>query len=290
MKEFKTNLRSMIDRDDFCVAEYLRDINRYSMVSPEEEAQLAHEVKKGGTVGERAKKRLVEANLRFVVSVANQFKQKHIELADLISEGNIGLLKAAQHFDETRGFKFISYAVWWIRQSIMAAIDNCGEVFRLPSNQQRLLQEYKRMDREMMQLEQRNLTLDEFCDVRGVDRNLMRSILDSRIAPVKMDAQMEDDSDSTYGDMIASESKTDASMDKESLHSELSEIIRHCLKEREADIVCRYFGFGCERCTFEAIAESYGLSRERTRQILLNAIVKLKQSPYSTGLVAYLAA
>lgn len=184
MKEFKTNSRSITDRGDICVTNYLRDVNRYETISAEEEAELSRLIKKGGKEGERAKERLINANLRFVISVANQYKMKGMELADIISEGNMGLVKAAQNFDDTRGFKFISYAVWWIRQSIIAAIGNYSTTLRLPSNQQRLLQEYHRMNREMMQIEQRNITIEEFCEATGLSSQIAQSMILADIAQI----------------------------------------------------------------------------------------------------------
>lgn len=290
IKEFKTTISSITDRNDICVADYLRDISRYSPLAPEEEAELSHLIKKGGKEGEKAKERLIKANLRFVISVANRYKTRNTELADLISEGNIGLVKAAQLFDETRGFKFISYAVWWIRQSIITAVNNYGPTLHLPSNQQRMLQTYHRLNKEMMQLEHRAITVEEFCEATGVSRSVALATISANTAPMKMDSPIESDSDSTFGDMIASDVKTDASLDHESLCEDLSDIISHCLREREAEILCRYYGLGCEPATLDAIAESYNLSRERTRQICLQAITKLRQSPYSNVLADYLAA
>lgn len=290
MKEFKTNSRSITDRGDICVSNYLRDVNRYETISAEEEAELSRLIKKGGKEGEKAKERLINANLRFVISVANQYKMKGMELADIISEGNIGLVKAAQNFDDTRGFKFISYAVWWIRQSIISAIGNYSTTLRLPSNQQRLLQEYHRMNREMMQIEQRNITIEEFCEATGLSTQIAQSMILADISPVKMDSPLDSDSDNTIGDMLPSELRADSDSDRESLQIELSSLLGKCLKEREVDIVCRYLGFGCEATPLDAIAESWGLSRERTRQIYLKAITKLRQSPLAHSLFPYLAA
>lgn len=290
MKEFKVNTRTITDRNDICVAGYLHDITLYDRISPEEEAQLALEIKKGGKTGEKAKKRLIEANLRFVISVANQYKQNNIELSDLISEGNIGLIKAAETFDETRGFKFISYAVWWIRQSIMSAIGAYSTTIRIPSNQLRMLQKYHDMDKEMMQSQQRHITLSEFCEATGMEETKASAIIGASLASVKMDAPLGDDSDTSFGDMVDSGSKTDSTVDQESLRSELSEAISHCLKDREAIVVRNYFGIGCEAKTLEHIAEELELSRERTRQIMLNAIAKLRISEYAHRLAMYLAA
>lgn len=290
MKEFKIGTSSITDRNDICIAHYLHDINHYDCLTPEEETQLARDIKAGGRKAENAKKKLIEGNLRFVVSVANQYKTNTMPLADIIAEGNIGLIRAAETFDETRGFKFISYAVWWIRQSIMAAIESNNNAVRLPSNQQRLLKEYRKLDNEMMQREQRHITIDEFCQTMNVDSNMARMIYNASLSAVKMDAPMTDDSDATLGDMMDSGFRTDKDIENVSLQHDLQQALLKCLKDRELDIVCHYYGFGCEAESFERISVRMGLSRERTRQICLNAIAKIRNSKYSKELLMYLAA
>lgn len=290
MIEFKSNIRTITDHNDICVSKYLSELSHYKLISEEEEAELAHTIKGGGKEAEKAKKRLIEANLRFVVSVANKFKTNKIPMEDLIAEGNVGLIRAVETFDPTRGFKFISYAIWWIRQAIMEAINSESTTLRLPSNQQRLLQRYKQLDRDMLQNEGRHLTIDEFSEATGISPEMASSIVTAGFAPIKMDNPLDDGSDCTFGDMMSSASQTDFSLERESLHDDLGIAIKYCLKDREADIVCRYFGFGCESSSFEDIAESYDLSRERTRQICLNALGKIRHSPYSNVLSAYLAA
>lgn len=290
MKEFKIGTNTITDRNDICIAQYLRDINRYDCLSPEEETMLVREIKAGGRKGENAKKKLIESNLRFVISVANQYKTNSMPLADIIAEGNIGLIRAAETFDETRGFKFISYAVWWIRQHIMYALDNNNSAVRLPTNQQRLLKDYHKMDNDMMQKEQRHITIDEFCQAKNVDNNMAQMIINASLASVKMDAPLSDDSDSSFADMMDSGLRTDKRAEFMSLQHDLQQALGNCLKERELDVVCRYYGFGCEAETFEHISERIGLSRERTRQICLNAISKIRNSKYSKELLVYLAA
>lgn len=288
MKDFRINTTTITDREDVCVARYLKDISRYSLLTPDDEAKLASIIKKGGEAAERAKERLVQANLRFVVSVANQYKRKNMELSDLIAEGNIGLLKAAQFFDETRGFKFISYAVWWIRQSIISAIGNNSTTLRLPINQQKILNEYRRMDREMMQLEQRHLTIEEFCEVTGALPERVSQALSASNAVVKMDSPLDSDTDTTVADMMESGSRTDMSLETESLKQELAELLSKHLKPREADILRKVYGIGRGEMTMEAVAEEYGLSRERARQICLQSISKLRSTEDAKSIIEYL--
>lgn len=289
MKELKT-VRTITDRSNPCVVSYLHDINMYSRLSPEEEAELCRLVKKGGRTGAKAKERLIQGNLRFVISVANQCKTSKMELADLISEGNIGLVKAAELFDETRGFKFISYAVWWIRQSIMNAIENTCTTLRLPSNQQKLLRKYNDLDKVMMQQEQRHLTIDEFCDIEGIEPSRMATILSATYAPVKMDAPVADDSDTAISDTISSDYITDSILERESLSTDINEAIGSYLTKREQEIVCSFYGIGRPARSMEDIALSLGLTRERTRQICLRAQERLRTCPYASQLALYLAA
>ena len=162
MRQFKSS-QHITGRSSVSVINYLRDVNRYPMATIEEEVQLAQAIRRGGKEGECARQRLIEANLRFVITVANQYRQHNMELADLISEGNIGLIKAAERFDDTRGFKFVSYAVWWIRQSIQQAISEQEQIIRMPLNQQGLQQMYNLLLNETMQTEQRSRRVCCFC-------------------------------------------------------------------------------------------------------------------------------
>lgn len=291
MKELKnTPARTFIDRKNISISGYLRDVNKYPMLTPEEEVQLASDIKKGDKAAERAKRRLVEANLRFVISVANMYQQGSLELPDLISEGNIGLMKAAESYDPTRGCSFCSYAVWFVRQHILAAIDNSCTTLRLPSNQIKLLLKYRKMDEEMMQEKQQHISIQEFCMATGLTEERATQIIAASLASVKMDAPYGEDSDYCYGDFMPSDSRADSTLDHESLSIELFDVFSHILSKKETDMVRRHYGIGCEQCTIETIAEDYGLTYERSRMIIKNAIKKIKDSKYSRNLVTYLAA
>lgn len=287
MRQFK-NSQNITDRNSISINNYLRDVNRYPMITMEEEVELARQIRKGGIEGRKAKQRLVEANLRFVVSVANQYHQKNMELADLISEGNIGLIKAAERFDDTKGFKFISYAVWWIRQCITTAIAEFGNVIRVPQNQQALIQQYKILSNETMQTEQRKPTAEEFAAFADIDLSKAQFIIGITSKTVSTDSTVADDSDTTVGEMISSGSKTDDIVDRESLHADILACMDNILSLREKEIVKRSFGIDNHEQSLEDISLALGLSRERVRQIREKAVVKMKESDSSHLLYRYL--
>lgn len=287
MRQFKSS-KGITDRNTMSVNNYLREVNRYPMITMEEEVLLAQQIRKGGKEGERAKKRLVEANLRFVVSVANQYHQKNMELSDLISEGNIGLIKAAEKFDDTKGFKFITYAVWWIRQTIIAAIADQGRTVRIPQHQQALLQMYKLLLNETMQTEQRKPTVEEFAAFADIDIAKAQLIIGAMGKMVSTDNPLGDDSEQTVGDMICSESKADSIVERESLHADIVSLMNNTLSSREQEIITRSFGIEIAEQSLDAIGIELGLSRERVRQIREKAIGKMKKSDNSHLLFKYL--
>lgn len=251
------------------------------MISMEEEVELARKIRGGGIEGVKAKKKLIEANLRFVISIANQYHNKSLELSDLISEGNIGLVKAAERFDDTKGFKFISYAVWWIRQSILAAISEQGRVIRIPMNQLATLQLYKQLAIETMQTEQRKPTAEEFAAFADIDIDKARMLMEANSAAVSTDTPIGgDDNDTSVGDMLSSNSRTDSSVDEESLHHDLIQTMTCVLSAREQEIVKRSFGIECKEESLEVIGTDMGLTRERVRQIRERAIVKMKEESH----------
>lgn len=290
MKEFKINSHTIIERDNVSISHYLCEINHIERISPEEEARLTSMIKKGGREGNQAKEKLIKANLRFVVSVANQYKRYGMELPDLISEGNIGLVRAAELFDETRGFKFISYAVWWIRQSIMTALANNGNIVRVPLNQQKIIQKYHRMQKEMLQNEQRALTISEFAEQNGYDECSITGLIHASSKSTSIDTPVGEDSDATILDLIPAGSDTDKGLDEESLKTDIDRLISSILNEVETTIIRSFYGLGCTALSLEDIADKIGKSRERTRQLCAKAIEKLRNSPYSSCLIAYLAA
>lgn len=290
MKEFKISNNSITSRDNICVSNYLREISRIDLLTPDEEAHLARIIKKGGLEGQKAKDTLVKANLRFVISVAKSFHHSGLELSDLISEGNLGLMKAAETFDETRGFRFLTFAVWWIRQSINNAIINKGGIVRIPSNQHRIFADYLAMQEEVMQAEGRELSIEEYAEVSGIPAYDLTNIMKAAHKANSLDVPCSDDSDTTYLDMLSSGSNTDHAMEMESLSTDLNRVIASVLTDKEAYVLRHHFGIGCPQESFDYIAATLGLSRERTRQLNMKAIEKLKKSATALNLVSYLAA
>ena len=277
MRQFK-NTKNITERNNISVNKYLKEVSRYPMVTVDEEVILAQKIRQGGKEADKARQRLVEANLRFVISVANQYHQHNMDLSDLISEGNIGLIKAAERFDETRGFKFISYAVWWIRQSISSTIYENGRIIRLPLNQQALLNMYSILLKETMQTEQRKPTTAEFAEFANISEDKAAILIGQTTKPLSMDATLSEDTDTSIGDFVSSGSKTDESLDKESLHQDMTAILNHILSAKEKEILMRSFGINCKEEGLEEIGFAFGLSRERVRQIREKALCKIRRS------------
>ena len=289
MRQLKIQ-KSITNRNSEALDTYLVEIGRAPMVSIEEEIELAQAIKKGGRAGERAKNKLVEANLRFVVSVAKQYQHQGLTLTDLIDEGNIGLIKAAERFDETRGFKFISYAVWWIRQSILQAIAEQSRIVRLPLNQVGSL---NKVNHEINKFEQENLrrpSVEEIADRTGVDEEKISQSMAASGHHVSIDAPFGDDDDNAMVDVMSSgdDSRTDKQVDHESMAMELKQVLGQVLKERERQIVCACFGIGEPEKGLEEIGDKMGLTRERVRQIREKSISKLRESGYVKILMKYL--
>ena len=289
MRQLKIQ-KSITNRNSEALDKYLVEIGRAPMVSIEEEIELAQAIKKGGRAGERAKNKLVEANLRFVVSVAKQYQHQGLTLTDLIDEGNIGLIKAAERFDETRGFKFISYAVWWIQQSILQAIAEQSRIVRLPLNQVGSL---NKVNHEINKFEQENLrrpSVEEIADRTGVDEEKISQSMAASGHHVSIDAPFGDDDDNAMVDVMSSgdDSRTDKQVDHESMAMELKQVLGQVLKERERQIVCACFGIGEPEKGLEEIGDKMGLTRERVRQIREKSISKLRESGYVKILMKYL--
>ncbi len=277
MRQFK-NTKNITERSNISVNNYLKEVSRYPMITVDEEVILTQKIRQGGKEAEKARQRLVEANLRFVISVANQYHQNNMDLSDLISEGNIGLIKAAERFDETRGFKFISYAVWWIRQSISSTIYENGRIIRLPLNQQALLNMYSTLLKETMQTEQRKPTTAEFAEFANISENKAGILIEQTAKTLSMDDPLSEDTDTSIGDFVSSGSKTDESLDKESLHQDMTAILNHILSAKEKEILMRSFGINCKEEGLEEIGFAFGLSRERVRQIREKALCKIRRS------------
>ena len=260
------------------------------MVSIEEEIELAQAIRKGGPEGERAKEKLVKANLRFVVSVAKQYQHQGLSLTDLIDEGNIGLVKAAEKFDETRGFKFISYAVWWIRQSILQAIAEQSRIVRLPLNQVGAL---SKINNEISKFEQENMrkpSVAELAAITNIDEEKIEQSIKADNHHMSIDAPFQDDDDNSMVDVMESgdDSRTDRLVDFESMAQELDNVLRKVLKEREVIILRECFGIGCHEKGLEEIGSEMGLTRERVRQIREKSILKVRESGYAHILMKYL--
>ena len=277
MRQFKST-KNITERSNISVNNYLREVSRYPMATADEEVELAQKIRQGGKEADKARQRLIEANLRFVISVANQYHQHNIDLSDLISEGNIGLIKAAERFDDTRGFKFISYAVWWIRQSITSAICENGRIIRLPLNQQALLNMYFILSNETMQTEQRKPTAAEFAEFAGISKNKASMLIEQTNKTLSMDAPFSEDTETSVSDLVASGSKTDESLDKESLHHDIKAMLNHILSAKEREIIMRSFGIDCKEEGLEEIGFTLGLSRERVRQIREKTLDKIRRS------------
>ena len=287
MRQFK-NTKKITERNNISVNNYLKEVNRYPMATVDEEVTLAQRIRQGGKEADKARKRLVEANLRFVISVANQYHQPNMDLSDLISEGNIGLIKAAELFDETRGFKFISYAVWWIRQSISSAICENGRAIRLPLNQQALLNKYFILMNKTIQKDQREPTPAEFAEFADISEYKASMLIEQNYKTLSMDAPLSEDTDTSVGDLVPSRYRTDDSLDKESLHQDIAAILNHILTAKEREIILRSFGIGCKEEGLEDIGVSLGLSRERVRQIREKALRTIRRSNKIGRLAQYI--
>lgn len=289
MRQLKIQ-KSITNRNSEALDKYLVEIGRAPMVSIEEEIELAQAIKKGGRAGERAKNKLVEANLRFVVSVAKQYQHQGLTLTDLIDEGNIGLIKAAERFDETRGFKFISYAVWWIRQSILQAIAEQSRIVRLPLNQVGSLNKVNQEINKFEQEHQRRPSVEEISQRMGVDQEKIAQSMAASGHHVSIDAPFGEDDDNSMVDVMSSgdDSRTDKGVDHESMAMELKQVLEKVLKDREKQIVCACYGIGEPEKGLEEIGDKMGLTRERVRQIREKSINKLRESGNVKILMKYL--
>lgn len=289
MRQLKIQ-KSITNRSSEALDKYLVEIGRVPMITVDEEIELAQKIRKGGREGERAKEKLVKANLRFVVSVAKQYQHQGLGLTDLIDEGNIGLVKAAEKFDETRGFKFISYAVWWIRQSILQAIAEQSRIVRLPLNQVGALSKINSEISKFEQKNQRRPSVQELSSLTNIDEQKIDQTIKADNHHMSIDAPFQEDDDNSMADVLASgeDSRADKQVDYESMAKELDTVLRNVLKDREITIVRECFGIGCHEKGLEEIGDQLGLTRERVRQIREKSIVKLRESGYAKLLIKYL--
>ena len=289
MRQLKIS-KSITNRSSEALDKYLVEIGREPMITVDEEIELAQEIHKGGRKGERAKEKLIKANLRFVVSVAKQYQHQGLSLTDLIDEGNIGLVKAAEKFDETRGFKFISYAVWWIRQSILQAIAEQSRIVRLPLNQVGAISKINQVTNEFVQKHNRRPSIHELAELTGIDEARIRQSQSADNHHMSIDAPFSDDDDNSMSDMLSSgdDSRTDRGVDFESMSDDLRAVLQNTLKDREIKIVTECFGISCQEKGLEEIGTEMGLTRERVRQIREKAIEKIRESGNARVLMKYL--
>ncbi|MBK7038820.1 MAG: sigma-70 family RNA polymerase sigma factor [Bacteroidetes bacterium] len=288
MRQLKIT-KSITNRESESLEKYLQEIGKVDLVTAEEEVTLAQKIKQGDQM---ALEKLVKANLRFVVSVAKQYQHNGLSLNDLINEGNVGLVKAAQKFDETKGFKFISYAVWWIRQSIMQALAEQSRLVRLPLNKVGSLSKINRAFSELEQKFEREPTSDELAEVLELAPEEIKNTLSVSSRHVSVDAPFDDGENSSLLDVLENRDteRTDEKLDySHSLKVETERTLA-TLTERERDVIKLFFGIGVPYAmTLEDIGEEFGLTRERVRQIKDNAINKLRSSTRNKALKAYLA-
>lgn len=289
MRQLKIQ-KSITNRSSEALDRYLVEIGRVPMITVEEEIELAQAIRKGGKEGERAKEKLVKANLRFVVSVAKQYQHQGLSLTDLIDEGNIGLVKAAEKFDETRGFKFISYAVWWIRQSILQAIAEQSRIVRLPLNQVGALSKINSEIAKFEQENQRRPSVQELSKLTNIEESKIDQTIKADNHHMSIDAPFQEDDDNSMADVLSSgdDSRADKQVDYESMAKELDAVLRNVLKEREITIIRECFGIGRPEKGLEEIGAQLGLTRERVRQIREKSIVKLRESGHAKLLIKYL--
>lgn len=265
-----------VPRQQRMLDQYLQEIGQIPLLSPEEEVLLAQRIRNGD---QRALHRLTRANLRFVVSVAKKYQGQGLSLADLINEGNYGLIKAAQRFDETRGFKFISYAVWWIRQAILQALAEQSRVVRLPLNRIGTISKIRKMSAKLAQIHERSPNLEELASELGLDVEKIREAMQHTGRHLSMDAPFNEDDDNSLLDVLPHDDGTapDDTLMVESLKIDIERALS-MLHPREAEITRLYFGIGREHpLTLEEIGQRFNLTRERVRQIKEKALRKLRQ-------------
>ena len=285
MRQLKIT-KSITNRESASLDKYLQEIGKEELISVEEEVELAQRIKKGDR---DALEKLTRANLRFVVSVAKQYQNQGLSLPDLINEGNLGLIKAAEKFDETRGFKFISYAVWWIRQSILQALAEQSRIVRLPLNQVGSLNKINKAFSKFEQEFERKPSPEELAESLELPREKVTDTLKVSGRHISMDAPFIEGEDNSLLDVLPNNDspKADKALLSESLVKEIERSLA-TLTERERDIIKLFFGIGIQEMTLEEIGEKFGLTRERVRQIKEKAIRRLRHTSRSKLLKTYL--
>jgi RNA polymerase primary sigma factor len=286
MRQLKIS-KSITNRETASLDKYLQDIGKEELITTDEEVQLAQRIRAGD---QHALEKLCKANLRFVVSVAKQYQNQGLSLPDLINEGNLGLIKAARRFDETRGFKFISYAVWWIRQSILQALAEQSRIVRLPLNQVGSLSKMNKVSSRLEQRFERPPSADEIASEMDIPEHKVEETLRISTRTISMDAPIDQDDDLKFIDVFVAEDVpgTDEDLIRESLAREVQRSLS-TLAEKEREIINLFYGIGVPHSyTLEEIGDMFGLTRERVRQIKEKALRRLKHSSRSKLLKAYL--
>ena len=285
MRQLKIT-KSITNRESASLDKYLQEIGKEDLITVEEEVELAQRIRKGD---QRALVKLTRANLRFVVSVAKQYQNQGLSLPDLINEGNLGLIKAAEKFDETRGFKFISYAVWWIRQSILQALAEQSRIVRLPLNQVGSLNKINKAFSRFEQEHERRPSPEELAETLDLPAEKVADTLRVSGRHISVDAPFVEGEDNSLLDVLVNDDSpvADKTLINESLSTEVERALA-TLTERERDIIRLFFGINCQEMTLEEIGEKFGLTRERVRQIKEKAIRRLRHSSRSKLLKTYL--
>ena len=285
MRQLKIT-KSITNRESASLDKYLQEIGKEDLITVEEEVELAQRIRKGD---QRALEKLTRANLRFVVSVAKQYQNQGLSLPDLINEGNLGLIKAAEKFDETRGFKFISYAVWWIRQSILQALAEQSRIVRLPLNQVGSLNKINKAFSRFEQEHERRPSPEELAETLDLPAEKVADTLRVSGRHISVDAPFVEGEDNSLLDVLVNDDSpvADETLINESLSTEVERALA-TLTERERDIIRLFFGINCQEMTLEEIGEKFGLTRERVRQIKEKAIRRLRHSSRSKLLKTYL--
>ena len=285
MRQLKIT-KSITNRESASLDKYLQEIGKEDLITVEEEVALAQRIRKGD---QKALEKLTRANLRFVVSVAKQYQNQGLSLPDLINEGNLGLIKAAEKFDETRGFKFISYAVWWIRQSILQALAEQSRIVRLPLNQVGSLNKINKAYARFEQEHERRPSPEELAEQLDLPAEKIADTLRVSGRHISVDAPFVEGEDNSLLDVLVNDDSpvADKTLMNESLSTEVERALA-TLTERERDIIKLFFGIGCQEMTLEEIGEKFGLTRERVRQIKEKAIRRLRHSSRSKLLKTYL--
>lgn len=272
MRQLKIE-QSITKRDSMSLNAYFTELNTMDMISADEEVELAQRIKKGDEI---AFQKLVKSNLRFVVSVAKQYQNFGVSLNDLINEGNIGLMKAARKFDETKGFKFISYAVWWIRQSIHNAIQQKGKLVRLPANKAGLMLRIRRAEDQFIQQNERKPDAEELAQMLDMNESAITSTLSAQFSSYSLDEPVAEDSGTSKIDLFESDedNNIDSEIERSSLRQEINRLLGR-LNKNERTVLSNFYGLGTDSRTLSEISSELHLSKERIRQIKSRALKKL---------------